>query len=43
VRTVSRRVDVAWLRRQLFADTTMDAWLDGPPELAASAISIARR
>lgn len=32
VRTVTRRLDVAWLRRQLFADTTMDHWLDAPPE-----------
>lgn len=43
VRKVTRRVDVAWLRRVLFDDTTMDAWLDAPPELAAGAISISRR
>lgn len=42
-RTVSRRVNVAWLRRYLLGDLTMDAWLDAPPELAASAVTISRR
>lgn len=42
-RTVTRRLDVAWLRRQLLGDTAMDAWLDAPPELAAGTIAIARR
>jgi pimeloyl-ACP methyl ester carboxylesterase len=42
-RVVTRRLDVAWLRRTLFSDLTMDAWLDSPPELATSAVSIARR
>lgn len=42
-RTITRRVDVAWLRRQLFADTTMDIWLDAPPELAAGTAAVARR
>jgi predicted dienelactone hydrolase len=43
VRTVTRRLDVAWLRRQLLDDATMDAWLDAPPELAAGAVTIMRR
>lgn len=42
-RTVSRRVDVAWLRRQLDGDLTMDAWLDSPPELATGAVAVARK
>lgn len=42
-RTVSKRVNVAWLRRHLLADLTMDTWLDAPPELAASAVTISRR
>jgi predicted dienelactone hydrolase len=32
VHTVSRRLDVAWLRRHLLDDTTMDPWLLTPPE-----------
>ena len=39
VRRVSRRLDVAWLRRQLLADTAMDVWLDTPPDAAALAIT----
>ena len=42
-RTLTRRLDVAWLRCQLLADTAMDAWLDAPPELAAGAATIQRR
>ena len=42
-RAASRRVDVAWLRRQLFADTTMDTWLDAPPEVGAAAATVQRR
>ncbi len=42
-RTVSRRVDVAWFRRHLFADTAMDRWLANPPELATGAVSIQQR
>lgn len=42
-RAASRRVDVAWLRRQLFADTTMDTWLDAPPEVAAATATVLRR
>ncbi|MDQ3369316.1 MAG: hypothetical protein M3680_28145 [Myxococcota bacterium] len=41
VRTVTRRLDVAWLRRQLLGDLAMDAWLDAPPELAS--LTIQRR
>jgi len=43
VHTITRRLDVAWLRRQLYADTSMDAWLDHPPELATGEVAIARR
>ena len=32
VRKVSRRLDVAWLRRHLQGDTAMDTWLLTPPE-----------
>jgi len=42
-RTASRRLDVAWLRRHLFADTAMDVWLDSPPEVAAGQASVERR
>lgn len=38
--TVTRRVDVAWLRRVLFNDTTMDVWLDSPPE---TGVTVQRR
>lgn len=40
-RTVSRRLDVAWLRRQLLDDTAMDVWLASPPEAASGEITIA--
>lgn len=43
VHAVTRRLDVAWLRRQLLGDTAMDMWLDHPPELAAGTVSISRR
>lgn len=42
-RTATRRLDVAWLRRQLFGDAQMDHWLDAPPEVAAGTATIARR
>ncbi|MEO8700372.1 MAG: CocE/NonD family hydrolase [Kofleriaceae bacterium] len=42
-RTVSRRLDVAWLRLQLLADAAMEPWIANPPELAANSISITRR
>ena len=34
--TTTRRLNVAWLRRQFFADTAMDSWLAAPPEAGAS-------
>jgi predicted dienelactone hydrolase len=34
VRRVTRRVDVAWLRRHLLGDAAMDPWLTSPPEVA---------
>lgn len=42
-RRVSRRIDVAWLRRHLLGDTTMDTWLTNPPELAAGNVAIQSR
>ena len=42
-RTVTRRLNVAWLRRRLFDDAAMDAWLTTPPELASGSIAIAHR
>jgi predicted dienelactone hydrolase len=42
VHTISRRLDVAWFRRQLLADTTMDTWLAMPPELATNTVTIER-
>ena len=32
VRKVTRRLDVAWFRRHLLGDATMDSWLLTPPE-----------
>jgi len=40
VRTVTRRLDVAWLRRRLLGDVTMDGWLTAPPEAASGAVTI---
>jgi hypothetical protein len=40
---VSRRVDVAWLRRHLLGDTAMDTWLTTPPELAGGQVAIRSR
>jgi pimeloyl-ACP methyl ester carboxylesterase len=42
-RAVSRRVNVAWLRRQLLSDAAMDPWLDSPPELGDGLVAIERR
>ncbi len=39
-RTVTRRLDVAWLRRQLYADTAMDVWLNAPPEASTGGVTI---
>ena len=33
-RTATRRLDVAWLRRHMFADTAMDAWLGSTADVA---------
>ncbi len=37
-RTVTRRLDVAWLRRHLLGDTAMDPWLTSPPEAAVTVL-----
>lgn len=42
-RRVTRRLDVAWLRRHLVADAAMEPWLASPPELADHSVAIARR
>jgi predicted dienelactone hydrolase len=42
-RRVSRRIDVAWLRRHVLGDTAMDTWLTNPPELAAGHVAIRAR
>lgn len=42
-RTASKRLDVAWFRRYLFADTAMDPWIDAPPELAGGDVAISRK
>lgn len=34
--TTTRRLNVAWLRRVFLGDTSMDAWLDAPPEAGTS-------
>lgn len=41
--TVTRRLDVAWLRRRLLDDAAMDTWLANPPEAASGAIAIVQR
>ncbi|MEO8844411.1 MAG: alpha/beta hydrolase [Kofleriaceae bacterium] len=38
--TATRRLNVTWLRSALFADTSLQAWLMAPPEVAAGAASI---
>jgi dienelactone hydrolase len=40
VAKVTRRLDVAWLRRHLLADTAMDAWLTAPPEATTGGVTI---
>jgi predicted dienelactone hydrolase len=42
-RTVTRRLDVAWLRRRLLGDGAMERWLANPPELADGSLTINRR
>jgi predicted dienelactone hydrolase len=39
-RKVTRRLDVAWLRRQLMLDTAMDPWLTAPPEATSGGVTI---
>lgn len=36
VRTLTRRLDVAWFRKQLLADASMDAWLAAPSDGSAT-------
>lgn len=38
--TTTRRLNVAWLRAQLFGDSMMTPWLMAPPEVAAGKASI---
>jgi dienelactone hydrolase len=38
--TVTRRLNVAWLRRQLIADAAMDPWLTAPPEVTSGGVTI---
>ncbi len=38
VRTVTKRLDVAWLRLHLLGDAAMEPWLTAPPELASLTI-----
>ena len=42
-RAASRRLDVAWLRRQLLGDMAMEPWLSAPPEVAAQTATIQRK
>jgi hypothetical protein len=39
-RRVTRRLDVAWLRRHLLAELAMDAWLTTPPEAGNGGVAI---
>ncbi|MBP9203857.1 MAG: alpha/beta hydrolase [Kofleriaceae bacterium] len=43
VRTASRRLDVAWLRRHLLADMAMEPWLTSPPEVGAGQAMVLRK
>lgn len=38
--TATRRLNVAWLRSQLFADSTMQPWLTAPPEVAGGIATV---
>jgi predicted dienelactone hydrolase len=42
-RTATRRLDVAWLRRHLFDDATMDPWLSNPPEVGGGQATVMRK
>lgn len=39
-RAATRRLDVAWLRKQLLGDAAMTSWLASPPEVAAGTASV---
>ncbi len=41
--SATKRLDVAWLRRVLFADAAMDAWLTTPPEVGAGTATVTRK
>lgn len=41
--TATRRLTVAWLRSQLFADTAMQPWLTAPPEVMAGTATVQRK
>ena len=42
-RTATKRLNVAWLREQLFADGAMAPWLVAPPEVAAGTASVSSK
>lgn len=42
-RAASRRLDVAWLKRQLLGDMSMDTWLTSPPEVGSGAATVQRK
>jgi len=42
-RTVTRRLDVAWLGLHLRGDTSMKSWIDSPPELVQGSIAVASK
>jgi acetyl esterase/lipase len=42
-RTATRRLNVAWLRTQFFADAAMSTWLSAPPEVAAGTATVASK
>ena len=39
-RTATRRLNVAWLRKQLLGDAAMSTWLAAPPEVAAGTATV---
>ena len=41
--TATRRLNVAWLRSQLFGDAAMQPWLAAPPEVAAGTATIVNK
>lgn len=43
VRTVTRRLDVAWLRRHLLGDFLMEPWLLTPPEVGNGVLEIVHK